>query len=357
MPSSTKKPIKCVVWDLDNTLWDGILAEGDKIALKPGITEIIVNLDQRGILQSIASKNDADLALKKLEEFGLTEYFLYPQISWGAKTDALTTIASRLNIGLDSLALIDDSPYERAAVSFSMAPVRCIDAADYQALLDRPEIAQIPGSSESRLRRQQYLADIARQTEEANFSGSNEQFQASLGMVLRIDNATRDDLDRASELTLRTNQLNTTGVTYGYDELLAMIGTKQYQVLICQLTDRLGDYGKIGLAVIEKSGLVWNIKLLLMSCRVMGRGVGNLLLRAIILSARQHHVRLQADFLPTERNRMMYITLKFAGFEERERSGERIVLEHNGQVVPEAPAAITVHQPILNEENAPDDGR
>jgi len=84
-----RKTIKCVVWDLDHTLWDGILLENEDVRLHENVAEIIKTLDNRGILQSIASKNDAQTAMKKLEQLGLAEYFLYPQINWNAKSSSV----------------------------------------------------------------------------------------------------------------------------------------------------------------------------------------------------------------------------------------------------------------------------
>src|SRR5947199_5602317 len=96
------KNIKCVVWDLDHTLWDGILLEDGDVSLKPGVVTIIKALDARGILHSIASRNDQTTAEQKLQQFGLYEYFLFPQINWNAKSASLQEIAKELNLGLDT---------------------------------------------------------------------------------------------------------------------------------------------------------------------------------------------------------------------------------------------------------------
>ncbi len=90
------KEIKCIIWDLDNTLWDGVLLENDDISLKPGIVEIIRELDTRGILHSIASKNSFDYAIRKLEEFGISEYFLFPEINWDLKSISISNIQKKL---------------------------------------------------------------------------------------------------------------------------------------------------------------------------------------------------------------------------------------------------------------------
>src|SRR6476660_9275799 len=94
------RSIKVVVWDLDNTVWDGVLLEDESVALFPGIEALIKELDRRGILQSIASKNDHNTALAKLTELGIAEYFIYPQINWNAKSLAVGAIATDINVGI-----------------------------------------------------------------------------------------------------------------------------------------------------------------------------------------------------------------------------------------------------------------
>src|SRR5881296_3740569 len=96
--SATKKQsIKCVVWDLDNTLWEGVLLEDEQVVLRPQVPEIIKTLDSRGILQSIASRNDHAKAIDQLRAFGLDEYFLYPQINWNSKASSIQAIARSIN--------------------------------------------------------------------------------------------------------------------------------------------------------------------------------------------------------------------------------------------------------------------
>src|SRR6201996_2385218 len=193
--------VKCVVWDLDNTLWDGIMLEAPVI-LKPGALDIITGLDGRGILQSIASKNDHDVAMKTLESFGISEYFLQPQINWNAKSASIKSIADALNISLEHVAFIDDQPFERDEVNHTYSQVRCIDAAEIPLLLERPEMT--PGfiTNESSLRRKLYLSDFARSAAEDRFTGPPEEFLASLYMRLSIRRATGEDLRRAEELTV-----------------------------------------------------------------------------------------------------------------------------------------------------------
>lgn len=342
-PASDKHVIKCVVWDLDDTLWEGTLLEGDDVRPREGVAEIIAALDARGILQSVASKNDREAALAKLRQFGLEEYFLHPQINWNSKAASIAQIASALNINPDSVAFIDDQPYEREEVAYTLPQVTLFDVADLAGLLDLPHLNPRFVTEDSRMRRRMYLSDIERGRVEEEFVGPKEEFLASLGMVLTVAPAAEEDLMRAEELTVRTNQLNTTGRPYSYEELDAFRQSPRHQLLIAGLSDKFGSYGKIGLALVECGEDVWTIKLLLMSCRVMSRGVGSVLLSLVARRAQEAGVRLRADFVANERNRMMYVTYKFAGFREVGRGeGGAALLENDLSHVPPFPPYVRV---------------
>jgi FkbH-like protein len=322
----SKKLIKAVVWDLDNTLWDGTLIEDKDVKLREDAVEIVRTLDHRGILQSIASKNDADLALAKLEELGIRDYFLHPQIHWNSKTISLKNIAQSLNIGIDSLAFVDDQRFEREEVQFSSPEVVCIDALKLDGMLEMPELNPRFITDDSKNRRRMYISDQSRQQAEDMFLGTAEEFLASLDMVLTISAAKEEDLKRAEELTIRTNQLNSTGRTYSFDELNHFRESPHHLLLICSLEDKYGGYGNIGLALVESFQEHLTIKLLLLSCRVMSRGIGTILISHIMNLAKSRNKSLYAEFLPNERNRAMYVTYKFSGFrEERNIDGLQIL--------------------------------
>jgi FkbH-like protein len=330
-PEKAPKPgaVKCLIWDLDNTVWDGILLEDPEVRLRPGVAEALAALDARGILHSIASRNEHEPAMAKLKELGLDEYFLYPKINWGTKSDSVAAIARDLNLGIDALAFIDDQPFEREEVRFTHPPVLCVDALDLAELLDRPELNPRFITEDSKMRRLMYQADFARNQAEESFAGASEEFLATLGMVFTIAPCREEDLKRAEELTVRTHQLNTTGYTYSYEELDAFRQSDQHLLLVCSLNDKYGTYGKIGLALIEKGPEVWTLKLFLMSCRVMSKGVGTILINHILSLAKAAGARLMAEFVSNDRNRAMLVTYKFAGFREVERRGEVAVLEND----------------------------
>nr|WP_288974229.1 HAD-IIIC family phosphatase [uncultured Blautia sp.] len=310
-----REKIKCVVWDLDNTVWDGVFSEDKDVMLNPEAYNAIIELDKRGILQSIASKNEFEPTALKLKELGIFEYFLYPQITWNSKAESLRRIQKELNFGINTFAFVDDQQFERDEVQYSLPEVLCIDAKEIPTLLELEVMHPNFITVDSKVRRKLYQADITRNKEEEKYKGPKEDFLKTLGFKFTIEKATEEDLQRIEELTVRTHQLNSTGTIYSYDELINMINFEKYGVYIAQLDDKYGTYGKIGIAVVEKSQ-VWEIKLILMSCRVISKGVGSVLLSFLIQQAKKNNVDLLADFIPTDKNRIMYITYKFSGFEE-----------------------------------------
>ncbi|HVE92580.1 MAG TPA: HAD-IIIC family phosphatase [Actinomycetota bacterium] len=319
------KHVKCLVWDLDDTLWDGILLEDPSVRVKPEAVAVIQELDRRGILHSISSRNDEGAALERLREAGLDGYFLYPQINWSTKAVGVKNIAERLNIGADTIAFLDDQPFDRDEVRDSLPDVRCYDSRDLSSLPSLPEFSPVV-TSEAAARREMYKAGEQRDLEEEAFQGPREEFLAGLGMVMRISPATQPDLARAEELTVRTNQLNTTGRTYSREELESLMDSLDHLLLVASLTDRYGTYGTIGLALVQTSDHAWRLKLLLMSCRVMSRGVGGVLLQHVMRLARDAGSHLEAEYVPNDRNRMMLVTLRFAGFKEVASEGDVMTL-------------------------------
>ena len=340
------KDIKCIVWDLDHTIWDGVLLESADVQLKPGLKEVIEKLDQRGILHSVASKNDAELAWAKLNELGIAEYFLYPEIHWDAKSVSVQRIQQNINIGMDAILFVDDQPFELEEVQSVHADIQVLHADQYEAMLDDPRLMPRFITADSACRRQMYQADTLRKQAEEQYEGPSEQFLATLGMKFSIYEATEDDLQRAEELTVRTNQLNATGITYSYGELHQLMTSQDHMLLVCELEDKYGTYGKIGLALIHMQQKVWRLNMLLMSCRVMSRGAGSVLLTYIMREAQKQGKQMLADFRDTGRNRMMNISYRFAGFKQQSADQEgRVLFHHDLQQAVEFPDYIEVLVP------------
>jgi FkbH-like protein len=340
-----KSGIKCVVWDLDGTLWQGTLLDGDELVLTPGVKGAIQELDNRGILQSIASKNDYDAAWEKVVAFGLDEYFLCPKISWANKSDSIKSIADRLGIALDTFAFVDDQAFERDEVQYFLPEVTAIDAADINKMLDMPGMQPRFVTNESKIRRKMYQADMRRKQFEDEFPGSSEEFLKSLSMCMTIRAASELDLRRVEELTIRTHQLNTTGRSYSYEVLNGLLDSPDHLLLVAELEDRYGTNGTIGLALIEQESDNWLVKLLIVSCRVMTRGVGDVLISYILQSAKRRGVRLRAEFVANEHNRMMYVTYKLHGFYEVVTQDSFVLLEHALDTIRPFPRHVTVRSP------------
>ncbi len=339
------KKIKCVIWDLDETLWHGVLVEGGGIHLKDQILKIIQELDRRGILQSVASKNDSELAMAAIELHGLAGYFLFPHINWGSKAHSLERLSQQLNLSLDTFLFVDDQAYERDEVKTAHPMVRCIDAAEYLALPTLPTMMPEFITGDSALRRRRYQEQQRRDRDEQNFNGPSEAFLASLNMEIVVSVATEQDLRRAEELTVRTNQLNATGVTYSYGELNDFRYSSDHRLLVCELTDIYGSYGKIGLLLFEHINDTLFIKMLLVSCRVMSRGIGSILLTYVMKYAKSRKLKLIAEYRPTGRNRIMQVTYGMANFKTSGERGDTFLLVNDLDSVPDYPDHLKITTP------------
>jgi FkbH-like protein len=296
------KTIKCVVWDLDNTTWQGILVEDGPqgLQLKPGLPDLLKKLDQRGILHSVASKNNFDEAWKQLEQFGISEYFLSPEISWGPKSEALKRIAERLNIGLDTLLFVDDSPFELAEVRAACPDVRVLDAAEYLTLPDRPE-CQVPVTAEAADRRKMYQMEAVRQSAADKFGSDYFAFLRDCRLEAHLRPLTAANLQRVHELTQRTNQMNFSGNRYERSVLEQVLASPDLETYVLDCRDRFGEYGVVGFCIVDRREP--RITDLMFSCRVQSKRVEHALLTYIL----RHYTNdksadVHANYRKTPRN-------------------------------------------------------
>ena len=308
--------VKCLVWDLDNTLWDGVLSEDPDVTLRPAAVELIKQLDERGILHSVASRNDHDLAYAKLEQFGLADYFLFPQIGWGAKSASVRAIADSLQFDIATMTFVDDAPVERAEVSQALPMVRCYRHDQIGELAQLPEFNPPVVTEDSARRRLSYLAASRRSASRAEFTGTDAAFVRSLDVVMTVALAEPSDITRISELTMRSTQMNATGVFYTDDDLHAMLREGTADVLTVDVTDRFGPYGKVGVVILSRLPGTWHLRMIATSCRIVPLGGGAALLNWISAGAHAAGAHLVGDFRRTDRNRMMEIAYRFAGFDD-----------------------------------------
>lgn len=242
--------IKCVVWDLDNTVWNGVLSENDNVVLKDNVVEAIKELDRRGILNSVASKNDFEEAKKKLCEFGIDQYFLAMQINWGMKGDSIKKIAKILDIGIDTFAFVDDMQYEREEVQSSNPLVRTFDANDIEGLMSCPDV-DVPITEASATRRQSYVEIANRNSELESFEGNLADFVKTCDICVTSRKPLEEEYERCHELIQRTNQLNLSGQRLTYEELVEYFNSSKYLTQAIRIKDKYGDYGLVGVAIYE----------------------------------------------------------------------------------------------------------
>ncbi|MDR0948229.1 MAG: HAD-IIIC family phosphatase [Lachnospiraceae bacterium] len=339
--------IKCVIWDLDNTLWQGILAEGDTLVFPKETKELIIQLDHLGIVQSIASRNDATAAQRQLERFACWEYFLFPQIGEAPKSVSIPKIADQLGIGLNSIAFVDDSTFELAQVCYLIPQVHCFLVCNGKLLPvcretmsdassgmkpqegTTPWLACLLGTNsgqneeptyESQNRRAFYKAQQNRQQAQEQFVGSREDFLRSCHMVLGIKPAKETDLKRILELLRRTNQFRT--FTAQADEAFCDRYRTKQMIYTATLTDRFADYRMVGVCFVKEHV----IEQFCVSCRVGGRGIAAAFLMAVSDEVEKKVGLVECRFQLTDRNLAMLILLRSVGFVQISPKEEETVI-------------------------------
>lgn len=267
--------VKCVAWDLDNTLWKGILVEDGEqnLILRPEAEQLIRTLDARGIIQTVVSKNHDEDALAVLRKFGLEEFFLYPAINWGPKSANLQQVADHLNINIDTFALIDDSAFERREVSAALPMVRVYTENDLIQIPGYPEF-DVPVTEASRLRRLSYRTEMKREKAREIAGADFFDFLRSCQLKLRVfPPRTSTEVARCHELIQRSNQLNLSSRRYDAGEFKALLSNSNTLCLAMECEDRFGNYGIVGFASIDRSGEIPVARDFVLSCRVAQKHV------------------------------------------------------------------------------------
>lgn len=316
LKSKYDSKIKCVVWDLDNTLWNGILIETedtDSLTLKDGVLQLIKDLDSRGIVQSVASKNDYDQAWPVLEKLDISDYFLYPQINWGAKSSSLKTIAKCLNIGIDSFALIDDSEFERNEVLMNAPEVRVYTEKQINELLSLGEF-DVVVTEDSKHRREMYRAEEQRAILQQDNQDDAVEFIKKCNLTIEIfEPKTDEELLRCFELITRTNQLNLSGRKYTKEEFNQMLSLLERKTYAIRSYDNFGNYGIVGFLQYEVKENQLVFKEYAMSCRVAGKYIESALFSHLLLEEKCEKGNFSIE--KTKKNQLLRRTIEGIGFE------------------------------------------
>jgi FkbH-like protein len=327
---------KCIVLDLDNTLWGGIVGEDgfNKIKLgpqPPGNTYVefqkyLLSLHERGIILAVNSKNNLDDAIEVIKNHPnmiLREnHFGCLKINWNDKVTNLKEIAQELNIGLDSIVFIDDDPVNRDFVRETLPEVLTIelpkDPSLYvSTLIGLNDFHVIKITKEDKQRGKMYTQQRMRVESEKN-STSFEEYLKQLNIKIHIKKADEFTIPRISQLTLKTNQFNLTTKRYQEEDIKNFSQDKKKIVGCARIEDKFGDNGITSVFIVKKDNEEeWIIDTFLLSCRVIGRGVEEGILDYIINEARKNNVkRIIGNFIPTKKNKPSESFLPNFGFEK-----------------------------------------
>ena len=318
-----RAPRKVLCTDLDNTLWGGILGEDGVEGIATGSAypgncylkyqKYLKRLSARGILLTIVSKNNradvleaferraADLALK-------FDDFAAAKIGWGEKSNAIRELSEELSLGLDSFVFVDDNPVECEAVRRQLPEVAVLSAPVeepwrlVEVLAEQPYFDALTVTMDDIGRREEYRAQ-AKRAELESGAANRDAFLGSLGIVCNFQSALEAPLARAVQLLAKTNQFNLTTRRRSAAEVEAFAAAPGGQAVVVRVRDRFGDAGVVGLALARTTGAVCSIDSLLLSCRVIGRGIETALLARIAEQAQRDGAsRLIGEFIPTKKN-------------------------------------------------------
>ncbi|MBR1579278.1 MAG: HAD family hydrolase [Selenomonadaceae bacterium] len=329
------KSKKCLVLDLDNTLWGGVIADDGVDNLQIGhetpeaesfadFQRYVKALKRRGIILAVCSKNDADVAKSGFthpDSILSVDDFAAFVANWEPKNVNIERIAAELNIGLDSLVFIDDNPVERAIVRENLPTVAVpeVDPNDVSSYIRSIELngyfETVAISEDDRRRSEQYRERSARRHAATTF-GNYDDFLRSLEMRAEIAPFRSVYFDRIAQLTNKTNQFNLTTRRCTRAEIETMANDARYVTLYGRLVDKFGDNGLVTVVVGERRGNELHIVLWLMSCRVLKRGLEDTMLDCLVTEARARGLdRLIGLYIPTSKNKMVEGMYEGMGFQ------------------------------------------
>ena len=316
--------IKCVVWDIDNTLLAGTYLESGAQPPAPDaeLLRAARQLDGRGIVHALASRNPPSAAEYVAAVTGLP--FAAAECGWGRKSDAIRRIMDELGFAPDAVAFVDDDLMERAEVAAALPGVLVLSPEEAAEAPAWPDFSPAVLTAEGRRRGEMYAERRRREDAARTFGGSRDDFLRHVGTRVSIAPAGPPDLPRLHELSVRTHQFNTALEPVSEAALAARLGADGHRLTVVRLRDQFGDDGIVGGAVTAAGGAggqagadpaSWRVSLLVMSCRALGRGVLDALLAALCRQAADAGAaELLIPCLVTDRNVPLRLALAAAGF-------------------------------------------
>lgn len=336
---------KCIVLDLDNTLWGGIIGEDEfeNIALGPDplgsvfvdFQKKLLALYDKGILLAINSNNNLEDALKVIKEHPYMvlkeEHFAGFKVNWKSKVLNIKEIADDLNIGLDSMVFIDDDPVNREMMRKFYPEVLTMglpsDPSQYSKTLENLiEFNTLQLTEADKRRGKMYVEQRYRREFESSVTNMQE-FLKGLEMEIEIEPANRFNIPRIGQLTQRTNQFNLTTKRYQEEDITKFSKSDEYEVYSLRLKDKFGEYGLIGVLILKReTDITWTIDTFLLSCRAMGKNVEKAFFTYIVNMLEKKGIsKLRGIYLPTNKNIPVKNLYKELGFTKIEESPSRTV--------------------------------
>ena len=349
----TRATPKVLVLDCDNTLWGGTAVDDGIGGLQAGdafpgaayraFQMAARRLRHRGVLLALASKNDPDTVVRAFDEVDgmvLTDDDIAGRrVSWGPKPQGIAELANEFNLGLDSFVFVDDSPYEIGSVAEQLPAVRTLTVPDDIEAL--PDLLAESGwfrnmrvTDDDRERTARIRAQSGR--EQAATTMTQQEFLASLGLTVRRIEVGASDLTRVTQLINKTNQFNLTTVRRSEAEVTELVDRDDAVLLAYAADDRFGEYGIIGVVIALRAADHCVLDTVLMSCRVLGRGVETAMLADSVSVLRaEDDLPVHGRYVATDRNGMVADLLADHGFEPTDEPGEFVLPADRAPSVPE----------------------
>jgi FkbH-like protein len=329
---------KCLILDLDNTTWGGVIGDDGieniqigSLGIGKSFTEFqywVKKLKNRGIILAVCSKNTESIAKEPFEKHPdmvlcLDDIAVFA-VNWETKVDNIRHVQSILNIGFDSMVFLDDNPFERNIVRENIpgitVPELPEDPADYLEYLYTQNLFEtVSFSAEDAERTKQYQREAERSILQKNFTNEDE-FLESLEMVSLVESFNKFNTPRIAQLSQRSNQFNLRTVRYTEADIERLSFSDQFYTFAFTLKDKFGDNGMICVVILEKredSSLF--IDTWLMSCRVLKRGMEHFVLNEIVGTARQNgYTTIVGEYIPTQKNGMVKDHYKNLAFKEED---------------------------------------
>lgn len=339
---------KCLVMDLDNTIWGGVIGDDGINGIEIGelgrghvfsnIQRWIKQLNEYGIILAVCSKNNEEIAKEPFEKsedmiLKLSDISIFVA-NWDDKASNIKLIQESLNIGMDSMVFIDDNPFERELVKQRFPEIEVPDLPEDQSkwlsyLYDKNYFEVAAYSQDSGNRAKQYQAEFERKKTEHSFD-SIDDYLRSLEMVGSARKFESSRYSRIAQLTQRSNQFNLRTVRYTEDEIEKIANDKDYITLYFTLSDKFGDHGLVSVVIMKKeSDKEVFIDTWLMSCRVLKRGMEEYVVNNIVNTAVRNGIEvINAEYIPTNKNAMVKDIYQKMGFEVLSEGKYTLLVDH-----------------------------